>query len=428
MANGQVSVRGNAAPAGGATSTMTQSGQGQPLIMSTDQLQILSETFMENSEYNDVKLNQVALTAGQQASFNINNIGLGESLEFLVQLTFTVQNTNTGSVTLNVAPEAPFDLLSQIITQFNGQTVLDSLNGYDLFGVMLRKNGKILQPSGIVLPQIASITVSGSGVTTTTGSGLTNLTSITIPTTDTATVTMLAYYNLPFVVSKELLMGLLPMQNNSVYLSVQVTAANILGTDQLSILSAASIAGLTLTTTSFTCQPTYNFWAVPVPNNVQLYNQLISNNYMVLTIPNQTFQATGDSAINFNMPNNYYLMSVIATVRDSTKKLVSAIQSGAAVLDNPRLSYNTTAIVEKRDMLTRTARQAVIMSGALPPGVILWDGMDAEHRPNVNTAKWLNMYQANNPTFLVDIPGAVSTPGTFRICREQLVPANVAVL
>ena len=424
MANGQVSVRGNSAPAGGATATMTQSGQGQPLLMSTDQLMILSEQFMENSEYNDVKLNIVNLVAGQQAAFQINNIGMGESLEMLVQLTFTVQNTTSASVTLNVAPESPYGLISQLITQFNGQTVLDNLSGYDLLGVMVRRNRTLISPNGVINPLVASITVSGSGVTSATGTGICNLTSITIPATDTATITALMYLELPFVLARELLFGLLPMQNNSVYLSVTAVAGTLVGTDPTAMLSAASITGLTVATTSFTCKPTYNFWAVPSPNKPELYAQLIANNYMILTVPNQTFTATGAAGINFNMPNNYYLLSLAMTARDSTKTLLPV----ATTLDNPRLSYNNTAIVEQRDILTRTARQGMWMYGAVPPGMILFDLMDAEHRPNINTAKMLNMYEANNPQFLVDVGSGVSVPGTFRVCREQLVPSNVQIV
>jgi len=437
----ETSVRSNMLPAGGISATM-EAGQGQAFLPDTFTMQRLSEIFMVNSEQNCIKMNSQTLTAGQQSNFIINNVGLGESLELLVTGTITLVNSKSGTEVITLAPEFPFNIIQNIMTQFNGQTVLNSLSGYELLGIMAKRGKGVIKgmasSAGVVYTQslgrvektIAWVKA-GDNVTFATGNTLTGVTTATVATgaagAVTGTIDFGFYVELPFTVRRNILCGLLPMQNNSVYANIAVTVPTINGISELFPLHVDTTWPTTCTVSSaITCQPTYNFWAIPSPNDSKLYQYLVANSYMLLSQGNNAMPTTGQEALQHSMPNNYYLMSLLLTMRDSAGALIDTY----TYIDNPYLSYNGTARVDRRDMRTKIARDGLYNEGyASPLGQLIWDATNLDYLSNgFNTSKWLNLYQANNPMFIADVNAAVSVAGTYSVLREQLVPAAVKVV
>lgn len=433
----QKSVRGNALPPGGAMAT-TEAGQGQPLLPDTFTLRRLSEQFQERSEANCIKLNQVPLTPGQQASFVIQNVGLGDSLELLVSGSVSLVNTDTDPQDVSLSYEFPFNLFQNLLTQFNGQTVINSLSGYELLQIMAKRGKNIYQGTGasagspfkqetVRVDRSLAWVEGDKNITVTPGNGLCGVSKIAVAGSKTGVLTFGMYLKLPYVLQDDLLMGMLPMQNNSVYASVQITLPMLLGTTAASPLYVAEAVPATLSVSSdIKLQPTYNFWSIPLPNDPRLYGYLVSHSYMLLSQPANVLNKTGAEALAYNMPNNYYLLALLFTLRDGAGDLVD-MYSG---IDNPYLSYNGTARVDRRDIKTRFARQNIFYEGPVSAlGQLLWDGTDIAYQTNgVNTSKWLNMYLANNPQFMTDVAAGLVVPASYAVCREQLVPANVQLV
>jgi|GEM_PF-6686833 len=437
----QKSVRGNMVPPGGPTQT-SDIGQGQALLPDTFTLSRMSEMFMERSEQNCIQLNNVNLGLGQATGFVINNVGLGESLELFVSGNIKIKNNAATAETVNLTPEFPFNLVSNLLVQFNGQTVIDSLSGYELLGVMAKRYkgcligvkrsfGAVFSQNDTRVSSAIAYVKAGNGDTTlnaTEGNSLTGITSATIAAGKTGQIDFGFYLRLPFTLRDDLLLGLVPMQNNSVYCNVTITCP---GVNPQAVNPASSpiyggTANAVFDSASIQAKPTYNFWAIPVPNDPRLYAYLVSHSYMLLSQVNNPLTKTGAEALQYNLPNNYYLMGLILTIRDANGVLIDI----PAKADNPYLSYNGTIRVDRRDIKTRFARQAIYYEAVPSPlGQLLWDGTDVSYLPNgTNTSKWLNMYLANNPQFVADIDGSVSVPGSFAVLREQLVPANVKIV
>jgi hypothetical protein len=438
---GQVSIRENSVPTGGAAVT-TAAGQALPLLPDTLTLKMLSEKFMASSESNCIQMNVVPLAEGQQTIFTIQNVGLGSSLDLMFNLPIRI--TSSVAATILVSPDFPYNIIQNITAQFNGQTVIASLSGYELLAMMAKKNKGIYGadirklvdfsviadygalPSAIAQFDTAPATITYGAATV--GKSLTGVVSITTTSATDVVINVRCYLSLPFTLRKDLLLGLLPMQNNSVNLNISVTTPTLLGTTVLSPLYIATIPA-TLTACKLqaaTIQPTYNFWSIPAPNDVSLYSYLISHSYMMLSQPHMSLAAGGIDALQYSLPNNYYLMSLLMTIRDSGGVLLTIPD----IIGNSYLSYNGTARVDRRDIFTKLARQVIQYQGnAVGMGQLLWDATDVDFEANgTNTTKWLNMYLANNPMFVADILNSPAVPLTFSVVREQLVPANIQLV
>lgn len=442
MANNSqpTSVRNNSLPQGGATATANTS-QGRPLLPTTTQIKQISDQFMEGSELNCVQLNTVNMTPQQQTQFQVSNVGLGQDLEMYVSGTVNFQNTSASAQAINLAPDFPFNLLSNIQTQFNGQTVINNLSGYELLGIMAKRYKGLLintqasggntdtQQNNVRVDQAIAWIKAGANVTLTQGNGVTGVSSLSVAGNSTGVVTFGMYLRLPYTMRDDILLGLIPMQNNSVYANISLTVPALLATTPKSPFYVPTTVPATLTVASSTlqCQPCYNFWAIPVPNNAQLYSYLCSHSYMLLSVPSVAQTKTGAEALSYPMPNNYYLLALLMTLRDSGDNLINTVTN----LENPYLNYNGTARVDRKPQHIRQARSVCYYEGAANLlGQLLWNGAgEIDYQTNsMNTSRWLDMYQANNPTFTADVAEAYATPGSFSMLREQLVPANVQIV
>jgi len=425
--------------------TTTDAGQAQAFVPNTITVQALSERLMNSSELNCIRMNPVALAAGRQTTFKLDNVGLGESLDLLITGSLDIVNADAvAAATISLSPYFPYDLLSNILVQFNGQTVLHNLSGIEALGIMVKRNKNLLigkaasgaagagflQQVSTLPQQIAWLTTSDADVTLTAGTGLTGVSSIGVDASTTGSVSFGCYISIPFTMRKNLLMGLLPMQNNSVYASVSLTVPGLTGTSAATPLYVVAgwPATATLANVVLQAQPTYHFWSIPTPNDAKLYEYLISHSYMLQSDVGNTLNAVGAEAMQYKLPNNYYLLSLLLTLRDGAA-------GGLPVdvynrIDNPFLNYNGTARVGRMDRQTRAARQALYYEG-IPTvwGQLLWDATDIDYLSNgMNSTQWLNMYRANNPTFVADLLAGLTTPITFSALREQLVPAQVKIV
>jgi hypothetical protein len=440
--NVPTSVRGNMTPPSGATSTMPSNAQGTtPLLPDTLTIRRLSEVFMDASDYNDTVQNVVTLTNANQTSFAITNIGLGESMDLLVQGSISLANSQASPTVMTFSPIFPFDLISNILVQFNGQTVICSLSGYELLQIMSKRvKGLFLgeAPSiGTVNSQIYSridrayaTVTAGANSTFTAGNTITGETSVSIASSSTGIINFTMWLKLPFVMSDQgLLFGMLPMQNNSVQALVTLTTPQIIGTTFPSPIYG-SLTYITLAATNITCTPIWNFWAIPAVGSSQLYSYLCSHNYMLLSQTNNILAKTGAEALQYQFPNNYYLMSCFITLRDSTGAL-SDILSTTAGLTNIMLNYNGTARVDRRPQLDRLARDTMFYE-AVPCGLgvsfLDFTAGIAYESNTMNTAKWLDFYEANAPLLEADVQASYSTTGYYSVLREQLVPSQVQLV
>jgi hypothetical protein len=235
---------------------------------------------------------------------------------------------------------------------------------------------------------------------------------------------------LPFTIRKDLLMGLIPMQNNSVYCNVAISSPALLGTTPASPLYNAALGATTTHKSSaITIKPQYNFWAIPVPNDAKLYSYLVSHSYLLLSQGSNPITKTGSEALQYNLPNNYYLLGLLLTARQSTAALID-VYSSTVGLDNVYLNYNGTARIDRRNIRARFARDTYYRR-AIPslPGQLQLDLTDADLDSNgLNTTKWLNMYLANNPQIVADVQSSFSASGSFSVLREQLVPSQVSLV
>lgn len=436
-------VRGNTIPAGGPTVT-TESGQAAALLPDTFTLRRMTEVLQDSSEQNVIKMNRVELTPGQSVQAKINNVGLGESLEIYVSGEIKLKNAKTDATQdVNLSPEFPFNILSLIQTQFNGQTVINSLSGYELLSVMAKRKkgvysgrldaagaaGKTPGQTARVPAPIAWVKSKDENGELKAGPGLTGFDKVTVAKNQTATLEFGFYLELPYTLRNDLLLGLIPLQNNSVYAMVRLDCPLLLGStpDFPLYVSGQVPAELTVEEgTKIWADNHYNFWTIPAPNDPRLYAYLCSHSYMLLSQAANALPAVGPSALQYAMPNNYYLISLLLTLRDADKKLAVVEKT----VENPFLNYNGTAQVDRRGIMTRIARQNLYYEGSpVGLGQLLWDATDVQYQTNSsNTTKWLNMYQANNPTFVADIEQAFNGPGEYAVLREQVVPANVRIV
>lgn len=436
----ETSVRSNSVPMAGATATTT--GQASPLLPSSEGIRAASEAFMESSDFNVAVQNTVGLIPGSTSILTVQSVGLGSALDLFVSGTISFTNTGAAAQTISLSPEFPYSLLKNVLVQVNGQTVIVSCSGYSLLTINAKRykgfygaraagggtsNDSQLRCS--LDPSIAYVTA-GANVTLNNSSNtgcLTGVSSITVAANSTGVLNVGMYLKIPFTLRDDILLGMIPLQNNSVNFTVSFTAPTILGTNANSpcYVSGGVPATLSNAANALSIKPTYNFWAIPTPNNPQAYGYFVSNSY-ILTETSNTVSTTGSQALKYQMPNNYLLASLLLTLRDSSGNLLNIPNS----IDNPYLNYNNTAQVDKMDIQTKMAKQSIFYEApATPIGQYLYDMTDVSYLANgTNTAKWLNMYLANNPTFIADVQSGISVPISYSVLREQIVPAQVQLV
>jgi len=432
-------IRANTVPPGGpaAVHAIGAAGTGM-LLPDTLQIQEMADIFFENSEQNYLQLNTVPVVPGQQSQFILQNVGLGESLELYVSGSFNLRNNHaTLARVLTIAPEFPFNIISNVQMMFNGKVALINASAYDLFRMMLKRNYKnsgMLRtfnsgrsPVGEYMrvdKRIANFNVSAG--TLTEGEALCGFTSLSIPAVTTVTVSFEFYLDISFVLRKDLPFGLVPMQHNAIYANMNLTAAALVAANHENPfhIAAGELANIEISAVNMNAEPVYNFWGLP--NNPELYSFFVNNSYVLTAHPRNAITSAGARGLTFNFPLNYWLISAMFTPRENGGRL-------ARIRDNinfPTLVYNGTIHVDRSPIRHRIAREITHTGRAYPFGTLMFDGAQTNNLDgnSINMSRWLNMYQANNPQYFADIVGTFALPGTFDVLLEQLIPNYVTVL
>lgn len=433
MAVGQAGAvhRGNVVPPGGVTPNVVGGvAAGGMLMPDTIQLQELSDLFMENSEQNFIDMSPVILRSGETANFNLQTVGLGEALELVVEGTISVRNAHaTIAETVTLPPDFPYSILRNVSVIFNGQATIVQASGYDLLTMMVKRHPRSRwarssgTPAGLDA-RIASISVTGGTLVAAPAGnpGLLGFSGISIPAATTAVITVRFYLELPFVLRKDLLLGLLPMANTSVHANVELQVPVLTGTTQDSPIVLT--ANTSLFAHDLRVRPIYKFWGLP--RRRELYQQFVNTSYVVTRFANQTISAIGPNVVAFELPINFWLISALLTLRDSARVLAPVWDR----VDYPHLVYNGTIVVDRIPLRTKVSRDFIHYGLELPVGHLIYDythtgNLDSN---SANMSRWLNMYQASNPMLYADILAGFATPGTYDVTLERLAPNHVQVI
>ncbi len=415
-----------------------QGGKGaglNPMMPVTSKIKAMAEQFFNASGYQPSILNPFGVVPNGTINFNLSNTGLVDKLVLNINGSIPLKNTAGTTQVVNFAPEFPLNTISNINITYNGSVSLVNASPYELLALSAKRYKRVLQSSGFgatfnqnqlrVSPKRASIKA-GAGGTLISGNSLTGYTGVTIDATSTCVISFSMNIEIPFTLRNDLPIGLIALANNSLICQVNVSAPAILGTTPANPMYVASAIPATLLLdpalpTSIIGQPVQYYWETPADKN--LYGYFVSNSYMNISIPSQSFKNTGAQAFQYQLQNNFILIGMLFTLRDSGNNLIDAYSK----LTNFFLNYNNTTSVDKQPQAIKEFLQEQYYQGSpVGMGQLLWDATIHEMESNglIDTS-FLDMYKATSPQFFMDIDSSVSAPGTFSAMREIIVPAQI---
>lgn len=448
-------VRGNTVQSGGVYNPATVE-TGSP----NSKLPLLSETsyfevFRNATEFNSISQAPVNISQGQPAAHNVHNIGFLQSIFEKVKISFTITNTaSSGTTSVNVAEDAPFSAISRLTSQFNGSTVTHSVSPYNLYALYVkrlggRKGGEFahfdIDSGDTEITTVSSSNINainskinsdttpfakiyfnsittGSTVTTTKGKlkGVTRLESITLAASGTANITFEFIIPVSYTPRKDMLLGLIPLQNNSVFLDVKFEINNILSSSYVTPFVGSNAS---ITDYSGTITPITDFYSVPNPwaGTSAIYEYLINYNYVV---SDSTF-VENSTDISYNIPNNSYMLSFVNTFRNNTTKQLLKIGD---TLNEMYINYNGTATVQKVPTAYDLFKMDIdaIGSYSMPTGVYIKDFYNSLYTENGGDwSRALNLYDANSPTLTGTLTKSISGGTNVCVTMEKIIPVRV---
>ena len=451
------SVRDNTVQTGGATNPAGYDNSVASVKMTRLTEEAYIERFRDVTDFNVLDQAPVTLIKGQESTFKINNIGFLKSTKAETNISFTITNTSGSPVTLNVAHDFPFSLISRVNSQFNGGTTTHSATPYSLFALDLKRNkGKkynsftrggthlsnsialtaINEYLNQALPEdLVFVSISGTGAPTFTAESwkfdsVSGLTAVTLP--NNASITVTAHFTIPinYTYSDSLLYGLIPLQNNSVFLETKLIANEVVSTYGSACFYAANVTGIDVSDYVGTVIPHNEFFSVPSVQDggVELYSELIRYNYIITDQNVNVNSSAPDDALSYIIPNNAYLSAILLTVRKTADKTLQEIKG---ILEKVFIDYNGTAVVRKNTLAYDLMKFATDYDGGLPFGYGQFLKDFANIGGNENSGVWadfLDLYSANSPTLKsgVTLPGG--SPVDVLITREMIVPTSVNVI
>lgn len=406
-----------------------------PMMPVTTKVKAMAEMFMNASGYNPSIINPVSVTPNGTVSFNLLNTGLVDKLVLNVTGQVAWKNTAGTTQAVQLAPEFPFNCIQNISVMYNGSVNILNASPYELLALSAKRHKNLFsqiangstptQASTKVSNRVANVSVDAGG-TLNVGNGLTGYSSLTVNANATATVTFNLNIILPFTLRTDLPIGLLALQNNSIICQVNITAPALMGTTPVNPFYIPSAIPGTIgldpaKTTFITAQPVQYYWETPADKN--LYGYFVSNSYMNISIPGQSLRSSGSQAFQYQLQNNFILIGMLFTLRDSGNALVDMYSKA----NNFFLNYNNTTSVDKQPQAIKEFLQSLYYEGT-PTGLgqLLWDATIHEYQANgmIDTS-FLDMYKATSPQFFMDIDTSVTLPGTFSAMREIIVPAQI---
>lgn len=417
------------------TNTPARKNVAMPSLPSTAAVKLMAERLFRKSGYNNSVLNSVGVVPGSTTQFQLTNTGLVEKLVINIQGQIALKNTAGAGQAVQLAPEFPLNVVSNISIKHNGNVDIISCSPYELMGMLAKRYKKYFVGSsaGAAFDQ-ALLRISAKKATIAgdanavlhAGNGLTGYDYVTIGAGVTGVVSWDFNIEIPFVFRRDLPIGLLALQNNSIVAQCNLTAPQLLGINALSPFYVAGAIPATLSidpagSTFITANPTQFYWETP--SDKTLYDYFVANSYFLVSVPGQQLNA-GVKGLSYTMPLNYILTAMLFTIRNSTHGLVNV----PAGIDNFGLNYNNTTTVGVVGRRIREYLQEIFYEGS-PTGLgqLLWDACIFEGEGNNlgSDTAFLDLYQANNPQFFADVAATVTTPGTFSALREMIVPAQI---
>ena len=461
MAGNPMALASNAGPQSSASVAAPQQPQGglltpPELDALLQQLKPTIAAFRENSTRQALRLNPAVYTGpGDQETVEIAEIGLGVRIISEHVVTLQVTNAATTAQACAISPIFPFNLIKEQIT-INGPPNTTDVDGYgahltafrsrktapssnaEMAGQTIGLPDTLVRMTGIGANLTFTAQVQGAfnaaGVTpggiaalsgvAPSGNNLSVAASAGAGAASQFTVTF--YTLLKLAHSEDAMVGALPLQNDSIYATVQRTLTSALaGSDQMHNV-ASSNANLTWSVVSARTNSEYEFWTIPEASP-QLYAPIVSSSYQILTARSRTFAATGQDALIYPFPKRNYSTAVHVICRDANGAMVVPNTAWTAF----RLIYGGGSMKPLEYIIPLYfAKQYWDYSSDMSslPGYLLWDGQATADEVNASDeAGFLNNYDASNPEFHVDVGSGVAVTATYDIVREAIVSGSVEV-
>lgn len=392
-----------------------------------DYMQPLISQFRDQASPLNLMLDTQPIKIGSTATFRISSTGLGERTIHKVSGQIALKNAAAAAQDVQLAPEFPFNLISTVNTQINGNTSISNASPWAYVMEKARRDRNTrLNPMDrryVKLTAIEHITLGAAPAGAVSVSGYSK---VSVAANQTGILGFEFYFEVPYVYNRDTLIGMLPLQNNSTYATITYTAAaSLIGegpTTPMFIPGGAATLTVDTQTTGINATARYDFWSVPA--NPALYQPLILNSFQIIEQPGNTFATSGPAALKYQFPLNSYLLAAQFTIRDKDGKLVNVKD----VVDSIRLEYNGNVTPFKTDVGIHLFNQLTDYgyNEFDQFGTVLWDGTNTGDQLNFSdSAGWVDLYNTSNPTFYADIKSnAVNLPGQYSFVRTQIVPST----
>lgn len=402
------------------------------LATMVDYMQPYISRFRDVSSPLNLMLDPQKISVGSSSTLRISSTGLGERTIHKVEGSIILKNVDAGAVTVKFAPEFPFNIISSVNTQINGNTSITNASPLSYTMEKMRRDrnfsinpmdervcrvslGNNPQNSSLIAATDADISV-------------TKYSGVSLAANSTTEIKFMFMFEVPYVLNRDTLIGMLPLQNNSTFATITyIAASSMISQNPITpfYVSSGDLNKVQYdpSNSNMSVRARYDFWSVP--GDFQTYQHLIMNSFQIIEQPGNTFNTTGPGALSFQFPLNSYLLAAYFRVRDKNGKLVDSHK----VFDALRLEYNGNVYPFKSDMDIHIYNQFTDYgeNEFNKYGTILWDGTNTGDQLNfADSAGWVDLYNTSNPTFYADvIAGAVELPATYTFVRTQIVPSDV---
>jgi hypothetical protein len=410
-----------------------------------EQLTPIQARFRQASTFLQADLDQKSFTlTANTTSAAGKSVGLAVRLITEWNITVTVANAVTTTQTVNVSPLFPWNFIANTNVSINGGAATYSSGGIQTLSQMLRfrKVARLLTllgGQGYAIDPALYRTTLGSNLTASATAGVSDRWLSGIKTLQAAasasslnTIAVVFYTFENLVLSKDSLLGALPLQNQSTSVAVnrQIVSSITPGTrNDYSAPFYTTNANLTLTLTTCTADTTYEF--ASVPQDPSLYLGIIRNAFEFVEQPNKTVSTTGVKALDFGIPINKYIVALHMFLTDSSG-VAGLMFDSTNGLGNQYLQYNAATVTPITRHAGRQRADAFLTYGDDPaflPGVRIWDGEDsADNITESDNMMWLNTYAVADPHLFYDVGSSFSTTGTFSTAREAIVRGAVTTI
>lgn len=395
-----------------------------------DYMQPTISRFRDAASPLNLMLDTQQIKVGSTSTMRISSTGLGERTIHKISGKIAIKNTAAATQAIKLSPEFPFNLISTVNTQINGNTSISNASpmAYVMEKARRDRNTNIrsMDVRSVRLKAVQDITLN----TDPTKASMSGYSSVTVAASKTGILEYEFYFEVPYVLNRDTLIGILPLQNNSTYATITHTAASSLigekPTTPMYIeggVPATTQIDLSITEINAACR--YDFWSVPADFN--LYQPLILNSFQIIEQPGNTFSTSGPGALKYQFPLNSYLLAAFFTIRNKDGHLVNIKDA----VDSVRLEYNGNVTPFKTDIGIHLFNQLTDYGENQFDqfGTILWDGTNTGDQLNfADSAGWVDLYNTSNPTFYADIKSnGLDLPGSYSFVRTQIVPSDVRV-